>query len=102
MKKISRLGLVLAAINAVIVIAIAWSDSLGFSRGFGLIAILWMEMPATFLIRPLANFIDRIHKVSPYILIPSLAIVFGGLQWYFIGWIISKLKQRFFQNKRAV
>jgi len=90
-KKVSKLGLALAIVNAVIVVVLAYGDSLEFSRGFGLVAILGMEMPATFIIMPLADFINSICKISPFILIPTLASVFGGLQWYFIGWLISKL-----------
>ncbi|MCX5700194.1 MAG: hypothetical protein NTZ63_01435 [Candidatus Omnitrophica bacterium] len=89
--KISKLGLLLAIVNAAIVITIAYLDSLNTSRGFGLVAILGMEIPATFVIMPLSDFIDNIYKVSPFILIPALASILGGLQWYGIGWLISKL-----------
>lgn len=101
MNKISKLGLWLVVIHSVIVIAIAYIDSLNFSRGFGLVAILGMDVPATFIIMPLSDFIDSICKVSPFILIPALAVIFGGLQWYGIGWLISKLKQRFFTGPKV-
>jgi hypothetical protein len=60
-KKISKLGLTLAIVNAVIVTVIAYGDSLESSRGFGLVAILWMEMPVTFIIMSLSDFIDSHH-----------------------------------------
>ena len=95
-KKINKLGLWLVVIHSVIVIAIAYLDSLNFSRGFGLVVILGMDTPATFIIMPLADFIDSICKVSSFILIPALAVIFGGLQWYCIGWLVSWLKQKLF------
>ena len=100
-KKISKVGLLFAIVNAVIVITVAYLDSLGSNRGFGLVWILWVEMPATFVIVPLADFIGNIYPVSRFILIPAVASIFGGLQWYFVGWLISKIKQRFFPHPKA-
>ncbi|MCX5711163.1 MAG: hypothetical protein NT060_04300 [Candidatus Omnitrophica bacterium] len=95
-KKLNKLGLLFVVIHSVIVISIAYFDSLNFSRGFGLLVILGLDIPASFVIMFLSKFIDSIGQISPFIVIPALAVIFGGLQWYCIGWAISKLKQRFF------
>jgi len=97
-KKISKLGLWLVVIHSVIVITIGYRDSLNFSGGFGLTAILVMDIPASLLIVFLSDFIDNICKIPPYILTPALSVIFGGLQWYYIGWTISRLKRRFFTS----
>ena len=90
--KINKLGLWFVVVHSAIVITIACLDSLNFSRGFGLLAILGMDFPATFIIMFLSTFIDKIYQVPVFILIPTLSIIFGGLQWYVIGWVISKLR----------
>jgi len=102
MKKISKVGLAFAIVNAVIVITIAYLDSLNTSRGFGLVAILWMEMPATFIIMPAIDFIERMGlHVSPFISISVLASIIGGLQWYFIGWLIEKIYKKIFTRPKV-
>jgi len=94
-KKINKLGIAFAVANAVIVITIAYLDSLGSSRGFGLVAILAIDMPVSFVIM----FFTKLIPFSSFIIIPIFASILGGLQWYCIGWLISgvasKIKEQF-------
>ena len=97
-RKINKLGLALAIINIAIIMAMAYGQNFDFSGGFGLMPILLVEIPASFIIVIVVKFLANFFPLC--ILFPILAIIFGGLQWYFVGWFISKIKQRFFPSRR--
>ena len=87
MNKISKLGLLFVIVNAIIVIVIGYPDNFNWNGGMALAPIALINFPTTL-------FIMRLDKICgipyPYAL-PALFIIFGGLQWYFIGWLISRI-----------
>jgi len=92
-KKINKLGLSLVVVHSIIVIGGFYLESLNTSKGFLMAAILMMDMPASFIVMLIGKPSMGFH---PEIVLAITILILGGLQWYFVGWLISRLKQIFF------
>ena len=117
-KKISKLGLALVIVNSVIVVFFSYTDTMNAiqvnSSGFALIPMMMVDFPASYVALyvygfsqqffqcPLTNTASIINNY--YIVRGSICavsfLIFGGLQWYFVGWLISKIKQKFFTRSK--
>jgi hypothetical protein len=118
-KKISKLGLWLVMVHSVIAIVLFSIDTMNAiqcgSSGFAILPLVIIDFPAFFISRPIAGFLYSLAPAvldnTPSIILrdtiihqSSIAIpvfILGGLQWYGIGWFISKLKQRFFSRSKV-
>lgn len=116
--KISKLGLLFLVINSLIVVTFCVIDTVDAietsSSGFALLPIVMIDFPAIFIAfavsgligklvsTPLTNDVYLFHQyiiVTKSILAVSI-LIFGGLQWYFIGWGITRLKERLSMRSR--
>ena len=109
--KINKLGLLFLLINSLIVITFCAIDTVDAietsSSGFALIPVMMIDFPAIFIAFPVASLLSNLVSspltndayiqytiVTKSILAISI-LIFGGLQWYSIGWLISKLIRKF-------
>lgn len=109
--KISKLGLLFFIINSLVVITFCVIDTTDAietsSSGFALLPILMIDTPAMFIAMPVMSFISNVTLTlvplsnnTLYVIVQKSIfavsfLIFGGLQWYGIGWLISKLIKRF-------
>ena len=96
MKKISKLGLSLVAINSALAVFFCFQ---GAGNGFGMIPIMLIDFPASLIALTVGKFILMPTSNSPllqFIVFAGSFVFFGGLQWYGIGLLISILQHRLF------
>jgi len=96
--KISKLGLILVVVHWLILITFFYLGHLNFTSGIGLTVIKIMDIPSIYIAAFLSYFLYRNYAVSFFNDIIALTLIFSSLQWYFIGWLISKVKNIFFKK----
>ncbi len=111
--RINKLGLRLFIINSIIVIFFCYVDANNAietnSSGFALMPLLMIDCPTSFIAIGLSSFINMkliptpltnvnstidLYTIIHTIILAVSFLIFGGLQWYVIGWSMSKSKQK--------
>ncbi|MFA5271689.1 MAG: hypothetical protein WC412_05040 [Candidatus Omnitrophota bacterium] len=112
-KRISKLGLLLVILHSITITAISFVDAIAAVK-YGcsnptemLLSVMIMDCFAVLIVGPIGGVFYYWAPISLQniifwkSLIAILFLIFGGMQWYLIGWGISKLKQKFFTRSKV-
>ena len=106
--KPDKLGLRLLAANSMIVVFLCFVEISSQIHtncgGFALVPMFVVDFPVTYLALPLAGFLQKFNPVPLnnnvlYVICRNSVLAFsflvlGGLQWYCMGWLISRDRQQ--------
>lgn len=116
--KISRLGIILLFVHTIYILFASHTSqlfklrhsSLGGEAYFVFFFLTFLDLPVVLVLAGLSMIINQLQGVGLLFslieekLSVNLVIFYlflGGMQWYFIGWLFSKLTNRAFLQRRG-